>query len=84
LTKNEKSFNIKITEVDMIKDVIRPIDKQIQILEIEIGELKVEKSTAKTGKSRQYYEHIVDAITALELAKYSLNKALQDFQNKIQ
>jgi hypothetical protein len=68
----------------MLNDVIVPIIKQKQILEIEFGELKVEKEVIKTGKTARYFIYINLACRALTYAVSLLEKAEKELKRNLQ
>ena len=68
----------------MLTDVIVPIIKQKQILEVEFGELQVEKEVIKTGKTARYFIYISLACKALTYAVSSLEKAEKESKRNLQ
>lgn len=68
----------------MIEDIKKPIEKQIQILNIEFGELEVEKVVEKTGKNAAYFIYIKLACKALSYAVELLEKAEKERKRSIQ
>jgi len=68
----------------MLNDVIYRIKKQTQWLDIEEGELKINKSAVTTGKKLGYFINIGIAKIYLNYAMKHLTKAQQDFDRNIQ
>lgn len=68
----------------MLQDVIKPINKQIQLLNVEFGELEVEKNIEKTGKNAAYFIYIKLACKALDYAVELLERAEKARQRSIQ
>jgi hypothetical protein len=64
----------------MLNDVIIPINKQKQILEVEFGELLIEKEILKTGRTAKYFIYVKLACKALSYALKFLEKA--DLESK--
>jgi hypothetical protein len=84
LTKLNGQANIRYQRRYMLQDVIKPVEKQIQILNVEFGELEVEKNIAKTGKNAAYFIYVKLACKALNYAVELLGKAEQARQRSIQ
>lgn len=68
----------------MLNDVMVPITKQKQILEVEFGELQVEKEVIKTGKTARYFIFIKLACKALGYAVSFLEKADKESKRSLQ
>jgi hypothetical protein len=68
----------------MLEEVVRPINKQIQLLEVEFGELKLEKEVAKTGKTAAYFIYIKLACKALTYGVELLHKAEKEMKRSLQ
>jgi hypothetical protein len=68
----------------VIKDIKKPIEKQIQLLNIEFGELEIEKTIEKTGKNASYFIYIKLACKALSYAVKLLDKAEKARQRSMQ
>jgi hypothetical protein len=68
----------------MLSDVITPVKKQIQLLEVEFGELKVEKEVVKTGKNARYFIYVKLACKALGYAVVLLEKAEKEYERSVQ
>ena len=67
-----------------MEDLIRPIQKQIQLLEVEEGELTVEKHESKTGKTTAYFALISLAIAFLKQGVKALEMAEKEFKGSRQ
>jgi len=68
----------------MLSEIIRPLQKQVELLDIDFGELKVEKIPEKTGKTARYFillklacKNINDGIKLLKEADKELKRSLQ-------
>lgn len=68
----------------MLTDLLPPIQKQIQILEIEFGNLSVEKSVHKTGQNAAYFLYVKLACKALSYGVELLKKAENERQKALQ
>jgi hypothetical protein len=68
----------------MLNDVVVPINKQIQILNVEFGELEVERNVEKTGKNASYFIYVKLACKALTYAVELLEKAEKARKRSIQ
>ena len=68
----------------MVADLIPPIKKQIQLLEIEFGNLTVEKTVEKTGQNAAYFLYIKLACKALSYGVELMKKAEQQRQKALQ
>lgn len=68
----------------MLEDVVKPINKQIQLLNVEFGELEVEKNIEKTGKNAAYFIYVKLACKALSYGVELLEKAEKARQRSVQ
>lgn len=68
----------------MLNDVIHRIKKQAQWLDVEFGELRINKNATKTGKRVKYFTSVYWAKFYLDRATEYLEKAQKDFDSNIQ
>ena len=68
----------------MLNDVIYRIKKQSQWLDVEAGELKINKNPQTTGKKIGYFINVSIAKVFLDRAMKYLEKAQKDFDGNIQ
>jgi len=68
----------------MLNDVIYRIKKQAQWLDVEAGELKINKNPELTGKRVGYFINVSVAKILLDRAMKYLEKAQKDYDRNIQ